>query len=153
MVYCAGSLALAALEVWVHLNASELPDDFVAIAIDIPEDVTIEDVGSSQLPLDWSVIPGPQSLRDIGSAWIARNEGAVLSVPSAVISQERNFLLNPNHGDFEKIVPASIEAFRFDPRMLKPSAGAAKPKRKLAAKKSPRKSVRRDKDTPNDGSK
>jgi RES domain-containing protein len=41
----------------------------------------------------------------------------VLAVPSAVIPQELNYLLNPLHSDFKRIRVGHSEAFRFDPRL------------------------------------
>lgn len=135
MVYCTGSLALAALEAFVHLSPGLLPDDYVAIEVDIPDEVKIEEVDMGALPADWRDTPGPDALRTIGSDWAASKTSAVLSVPSAVIPQERNFLLNPEHPDFSKLKEHPPERFRYDSRMAKPVPAAPQPAKKAAARK------------------
>lgn len=115
VVYCASSLALACLEVFVHVDATELPDDLVAIRVELPEDAVVEDVGP--LPRGWRAVPGPPSLRRIGSAWAARGQALGLRVPSAVIPEETNLLLNPKHPDMARVVRGLPRKFAFDPRM------------------------------------
>jgi RES domain-containing protein len=56
----------------------------------------------------------------LGSNWVARNESAVLSVPSAIIPIERNYLLNPAHADFARIRIRPPQPFGFDARLWKP---------------------------------
>jgi RES domain-containing protein len=141
MVYCTGSLALAALEAFVHFDPPLLPDDYVSIEVEIPDGVKIEEVDISVLPPDWRDTPGPDDLRTIGSDWVASGASAVLSVPSAIIPQERNFVLNPEHPDFSKLVAHPPEPFGFDSRMIKPLAAAPKPAKKAAAPKPAKKAA------------
>jgi RES domain-containing protein len=119
VVYCASTLSLAALELFVHLEASEAPDDLVTLAAEIPSSISIEDLDSSSLPANWRTYPGPDSLKDLGTAWARARRTAVLSVPSVVIQGERNVLLNPSHPDFSQIILGAPEPFSFDPRMWK----------------------------------
>jgi RES domain-containing protein len=109
VVYCAATLSLAALELFVHLEASEAPDDLVTL---VAEDASI-------LPSDWRSYPGPSFLKDLGSTWVRSGRTAVLAVPSVVIPRERNYLLNPAHPDFAKILLREPEPFSFDSRMWK----------------------------------
>lgn len=118
-VYCAATLSLAALELFVHLEASESPDDLVTLVAEIPSSVAVEGLEESTLPADWRVYPGPDSLKDLGTAWLRSRRTAVLSVPSVVIPRERNFLLNPAHPAFADIVLREPEPFAFDSRMWK----------------------------------
>ena len=74
---------------------------------------------AADLPPDWRQYPAPELLADIGNAWIEARQTAVLAVPSAVIPQETNYLLNPAHTDFLKIRIHAAEPFAFDPRMWK----------------------------------
>lgn len=119
MVYCAATLSLAALELFIHLDASEAPDDLVTLAAEIPSGISREDLDSSVLPVNWRTYPGPESLKDLGAAWVRARRTAVLSVPSVVIPGERNFLLNPSHPEFSKIIVGAPEPFSFDSRMWK----------------------------------
>ena len=119
MVYTAATLSLAALELFVNLEPDNLPPDLVSMAASIPDDVSMEAVSTDQLPRRWRQYPAPESMQEIGADWVAQATTAVLSVPSAVIPHERNYLLNPEHPQFSRIEIHRPEPFRFDPRMWK----------------------------------
>ena len=117
VVYTSASLALAALELFVNLERPNPPGDLVAISADIPETLTISRVPPAELPPSWRSYPPPEALADLGTRWARELKSLVLAVPSAVIPQELNYLLNPLHSDFKRIRAGKPEAFRFDPRL------------------------------------
>ena len=117
VVYTAGSLSLAALEVLVHLDPDLMPEDLVAIPAEIPAGLERSYVDVGDLPSVWRSYPGPDSLRDIGTRWAMSGESPVLVVPSVVIPEERNYLLNPAHPEISLIVVGDPRPFSFDPRM------------------------------------
>jgi RES domain-containing protein len=119
MVYTSGSLALAALEMFVNFEPEDMPQDLVSIAAAIPDSVEAESIAIGDLPAGWERAPAPEYLQLLGAGWVRRQNTAVLSVPSAVIPSERNFLLNPSHRDFKRIKIGKPETFRFDPRLWK----------------------------------
>ena len=119
-MYTSSTLALAALELIVHVDASEIPDSFVAIPADIPTSAEVTQVRPSGLPEDWRHFPAPGSLADIGTKWARGRKTAVLTVPSALIPSELNYLLNPLHPDFTRIRVGKPARFEFDPRLFKP---------------------------------
>ena len=118
-MYTSSTLALAALELFVHLDASEIPEDFVAIPADIPASVQIARIRPAQLPADWRQYPAPESLADIGTRWASQGRTAVLAVPSAIIPSELNYLLNPLRPAFRQIRVGESQPFQFVPRMLR----------------------------------
>ncbi len=121
VVYASATLSLAALEMLVHADPDILPRDLVSVRIEIPDDIDVHLVEEGSLPGGWRSHPAPAALARIGEAWIERGATAVMSVPSAVITGERNFLLNPAHADFARIVVAG-RAVRFAlDRRLSPS--------------------------------
>jgi RES domain-containing protein len=73
----------------------------------------------ADLPVHWRRDPAPPELAVIGNAWVTAARAAVLAVPSAIIEDETNFLLNPAHPDFSKIRIGDPQAFEFDPRLIK----------------------------------
>lgn len=103
----------------MHLDPDEVPPNLVAPSAEISNDVRVKAIAARVLPRTWRQYPSPKSLADIGNAWIEGRETAVLAVPSAVIPQELNYLLNPAHADFAKIRIHGGEPFAFDPRMWK----------------------------------
>ncbi|HEV8640805.1 MAG TPA: RES family NAD+ phosphorylase [Methylomirabilota bacterium] len=117
VVYTSASLALAALEIFVNLERPQPPGDLVAIAADIPETLTISRLPPSELPANWRSYPAQEALAELGTRWARELKSAVLAVPSAVIPQELNYLLNPLHSRFKRIRVGAPEAFRFDARL------------------------------------
>ena len=117
LVYTAESRALATLEVSVHLDLSEdLPDDRFYVAIDIPDDILIQQVLLEDLPKNWDSKPPIMITQAIGDSFVNANVAAVLKVPSSVVPEEFNYLINPNHADFKKIKVASVSKMQFDSR-------------------------------------
>jgi RES domain-containing protein len=57
-------------------------------------------------------------LRDIGTRWAETGETVVLQLPSAVVPEEHNFLVNPRHPDFRRLTIGAAEPFEFDERLL-----------------------------------
>jgi len=117
MIYTADSLALAALETLVHLPAIDL---FKKIFVHTPVRFDAELVISqnlADLPDDWDLLPPPDSTQTIGTEWALKKKSVVLKVPSTVIREEFNYLINPQHPDFKKLSIGTPERFVFDPRI------------------------------------
>jgi RES domain-containing protein len=123
VVYTSATLSLAVQELFVHLSSEEAPGDLVAVSAEIPGDVRVMSLRRADLPRNWRAFPAPESLAELGARWLAAMESAVLEVPSAVIPQENNYLLNPAHSDFRKIRPNELESFAFDSRMWEKRRG------------------------------
>jgi RES domain-containing protein len=119
VVYTSGSLALACLEVFVHVSPSEAPGDLVSVAAEIPDGLPITRVSVTQLPAEWRRYPPPESLAELGEDWVRRRRTAVMMVPSVVVPPESNYVLNPGHEDFRRIRVARPEPFRLDERLWK----------------------------------
>ncbi|WP_300489841.1 RES family NAD+ phosphorylase [Flavobacterium sp.] len=117
MVYTAESRALATLEVAVHLDLSEdLPEDRCYVEIEIPDEVVIQEVAIDDLPDDWNSKPPSLTTQIIGDDFVFYNEAAILKVPSSIVPQEYNYLINPNHPDASKIKVLNTSKMTFDTR-------------------------------------
>lgn len=120
LVYTAESRALATLEVSVHLDLSEdLPTDRYYIEIEIPDDIQILEVEVGDLPANWDSRPPILETQYIGDDFVKNSNAAVLKVPSCIIPQENNYLINPNHPDSSRIKVISVVPLVFDSRMRK----------------------------------
>ena len=120
VVYTSGSLSLATLEYLTRANALRTPLDVYSIWLDIPDNLRLEIIRPDQLVKRWRQYDPPVlALRDIGDAWFARARTAVLQVPSAIIPEESNFLLNPTHNDFHRIKIGQSTRHRFDARLIR----------------------------------
>lgn len=121
MVYLSESLALAAMEFFVHLDPyGPSPKGLSAVLIEIPEAISVEKLGLKKLPRDWSRIDPPASTQDLGTAWLHSVRSCGLLVPSVLIPQESNLLINPLHPDFSQVTVVQTDSFDLDPRMWKP---------------------------------
>lgn len=97
LVYTAESSALATLEVSVHLDLTEdLPDDRFYVEIEISDTIIIQEVSIEDLPDDWNSTPPNTTTQTIGDDFVFENKTAILKVPSSIVPQEFNYLINPN---------------------------------------------------------
>lgn len=119
MVYAAGSLSLAALELFVHIGPECAHIRFVYFRVDIPDGLRIEELEIDKLPDDWRREPVPGSTQELGTRWAKANKSAVLRAPSIIIPGEYNYCLNPTHHDFKRIHSEEPIPFSFDARMWK----------------------------------
>lgn len=115
-MYASGSRALAALETLVHADVDLLGGEFVLVAIEVPDRLAADAVDPRTLPRGWRNYPGPPALRERGDAWARSGSTAILSVPSVLIPEEPNFLLNPAHAGAPRLVVRGTTPFTFDPR-------------------------------------
>lgn len=118
IVYASSTLALALLEILVHIDPTGPVPELVAIRIDLPERL-IEQNAYSRADGFADGLPWPiQETRQAGNAWARAAKKPVLQVPSAIVPVEHNYLLNPEHPDFENCVVGAAEKFPFDPRLF-----------------------------------
>ena len=109
---------LAALEMVVHLDSSELLDSYVVFEVGIDESLVAQ-VELAELPRNWRADPPPVRVREVGDGWARADTSVVLQVPSAILPAEHNFLLNPRHPDFRRLVIGKPSPFRFNPRLAR----------------------------------
>jgi RES domain-containing protein len=121
LVYTAESRALATLEVSAHLDLTEdLPTDRHFVEIDIPDDIMMLELETEDLPDRWDSKPPILETQFIGDDFVKEKNAAVLKVPSSIVPQEFNYLINPKHSDSERISVVSATPFNFDSRFQQP---------------------------------
>ena len=118
VVYTAGTASLAAMEMLVHLQATDLLAEYRICPVEF-DDALVRTLDRVDLPRSWRRSPPPTSVRAIGDAWVAGAGSVVLKVPSAVVDLEHNYLLNPGHPDFRRVAVGKPRRFLFDPRLIK----------------------------------
>jgi RES domain-containing protein len=120
MVYTAEHLSLAILEVFVHLNVPTVNRDFfVTIQAEIPDDLPVEYLSIDRLPADWYSSSSKSSLQALGDEWLDSLRTPILAVPSAIVDRELNYLINPLHPQFDRLIIHPAQSFNFDRRMWK----------------------------------
>ena len=117
VVYTASTTSLALLEVLVRVGAPPLPR-YTVYAASFDERL-VSDVDVAALPPSWRSSPGPAALQAIGTAWLDSRRTPVLRVPSAVVPEESNYLLDPAHPNFPAIEIGEPRPLDLDPRLMK----------------------------------
>ena len=118
LVYTAESRALATLEIAVHLDlTSDLPTARFYVELFIPDEIEILDLPLESLPEGWDSKPPLLETQYIGDDFVLQNQALVLRVPSSIIPQEYNYLINPHHPEIKKITIISTEKLVFDHRL------------------------------------
>ncbi len=128
--YTSATLSLAVLEYLVNLPISDLPDDLVSIQVQVPDDLARAELAIDDLPENWRTFPASEELKDIGSDWVREGTTPILSVPSVVIPNELNYLINPAHEEAKRVKVVSVDPFALDVRLYRAPKRARKSSRK-----------------------
>lgn len=116
MLYTAQHISLAVLEMLVHTSFKDYSIPLDLVNIQMPDNISTAELSLSKLKKNW--LEDIEYTRFIGDGFIESNQALVLKVPSAVIHEEFNFLVNPLHVDFKKIKISGITSFRTDKRLF-----------------------------------
>ena len=119
VLYTSDSRALCTAEIAVHMPIGLIPKDYHLLTLDIPDKIPYKLIDSESLPKNWKKFPYSSITQEIGEDFISKNEFLLLKVPSAVVQGDFNFLINPEHSEFENIKLIGKEKFNFDERLFK----------------------------------
>ena len=114
MVYTSTSIALASLEVLVHTDGLPIPKGMILLTFDVP-DKYIQQLENP--PLNWNEIPPKGAAKVVGDEFVRSEKVLGLKVPSAIIPEEYNVLLNPMHTDMNRVKLISQRDYAFDGRL------------------------------------
>jgi len=117
VIYTASSRSLACLENVVHRSQSGLNQLFNIMTIEVDDGIVKEIITLDSLADDWRDFHQMPITQAIGEKWISGGKTAVLQVPSSIINEEVNYLLNPLHPDFKHVRLIKTEPFSFDRRI------------------------------------
>ena len=115
-IYTSESRALAVLEYTVNVSIDDIPRSLSITAIEIP-DTSIKALTIADLPGNWTTSPAPASTKDFGTNLLTLSASPMIKIPSAVIKQEFNFILNPKHADAKSFKILGVEDFVYDVRI------------------------------------
>jgi RES domain-containing protein len=118
VAYASDSIALAALEVLAHLQSTAVLQAYSLVSLRFSEQ-SVEVLEPGALPARWRRFPSPPENQAIGDRWVAEGRSLILRVPSAIVPAASNFLINPSHPEFKKVVIGRPERFAFDTRLFK----------------------------------
>ncbi len=118
LVYTSASRALCTAEIAVHTPLGNLPLDYQLICIEIPDELQIQELTREQLPSDWKSLPLAHASQQIGDRFVSEGICPVLKVPSVVVQDEFNYLINPAHLKSHEIKIKEVEPFNFDEHLF-----------------------------------
>lgn len=119
MVYSSESISLACLETLVHIN-STLPLNRYLVAIDIPQ--AIWESRETLIPgslVGWDAEPAGLTSSEYGDKWLDSKRTLIIQVPSVIVPEEHNVLINPLHVDASKLAVKKIRKWLYTPRLKK----------------------------------
>jgi RES domain-containing protein len=117
MIYCCDNIAQCMLEVLVHTD--ECPQDYCSVELIVPDDVGIEQTDPNKLPEEWGANSYNKPTQEVGDAFIVRRRTLLMRVPSAVVPDGSNYLMNPLHPDIERVKVGKVKPFKFDSRLFR----------------------------------
>ncbi|AVO43565.1 RES family NAD+ phosphorylase [Simplicispira suum] len=119
VLYTASSISLAALETLGHLGTGGLPLNRYLVRIEVPDDVwnARERKPALTLPVGWDARPEGMVSLDLGDQWLKELSSVLLEVPSVVVPEENNVLVNPRHPHAGKITATKMRLWQYDQRI------------------------------------
>lgn len=118
VVYTSEHASLSAWEKLVHVAGfSSLPDDLILLKIEVPETINIQTVPDEILIKGWNSFPYSNETIDCGTSFLKKKDHLALRVPSAIIPDEFNIILNPLHPKIHDCKILGSTPFVFDKRV------------------------------------
>ena len=119
VTYTATSISLAAWETRAHFGkGAKLPWNRYLVRVDVPDDVwAAREIMQRPPAVGWDAIPDGLVSRAAGSAWLNAGRTALLAVPSVIVVEEDNVLIDPAHSDALRITAAKVRRFVYDHRV------------------------------------
>jgi RES domain-containing protein len=115
-IYTAENISLAVLEILVNTDKNNIPPAYHLLKLHIPDSLPVKIITPGSLKTKW--YSDFEYAQFIGTNFLESGKEAVLKMPSAIVKEEYNFLLNPLHADFKKISIREVTPFDFDIRLL-----------------------------------
>ena len=115
-LYTSASRALSLLEYTVNVNIEDIPRALSVSTIEIPDSEILK-INEASLPGDWKQVPSPSSTKDFGTRFLKAGEKAIIRIPSSIIKEEYNYLLNPAHSESKNFKIIEVRDLIYDVRI------------------------------------
>jgi RES domain-containing protein len=115
VLYTASTASLAMLETLAHLKSMPVTD-FCITCLEVPDEDLIK-VAEDELPSSWNAYPAPVTLQKIGDRYLRTNQFLSVQLPSALLSEDKVILLNPNHPKFKRVKVVYTRKLAIDKRL------------------------------------
>lgn len=118
-MYAGTTIEICALEKFVHLGSAAHPP-LVLVSIDVPDDeILFTRPPLADLPEDWAELPAPAHTQEFGRQWLESRRQLVMLLPSAIIPESTNAIINPHHPSYSEVALTIVRDFTFDARMFR----------------------------------
>lgn len=117
VIYTCESRALCTAEIAVHTTLGNIPQDYMMVTLEIPDDLPFCVFETETLPIHWKNFPHSRSTQILGDAYL-NEKYLTIKVPSAVVQGDFNFLINPSHQQMNQVKILKTEVFEFDERLF-----------------------------------
>jgi RES domain-containing protein len=119
MLYASTNRSLACLETLVHINAGGLPLNRYLVEIEVPDDIwfSAEVATPTSLPVGWDAEPAGMVSIAFGATWVSQARSGIILVPSVIVPEEQNALINPGHPEAGRITARKVRKWLYDPRL------------------------------------
>ncbi len=115
-LYATENISLALVEILVRADKTLLPPDYMLLKLEIPDHLSVATIHKNKLKKNWK--EDLEYTQFIGSSFVTTGAELALKVPSAIVEEENNFVINTNHADFKKVKIKSISKFQLDKRFF-----------------------------------
>ncbi|MPQ55203.1 RES family NAD+ phosphorylase [Duganella sp. FT27W] len=117
-LYCGSTIAITSLEKLVHLGTTPWPP-LVLVAVDLPDASAVYAPDTEVLPDGWDALPLSTTAQSFGGDWLRRGDTLTMKIPSVIVPEEANFVINPMHPDYPQVQLTALRPFSFDRRLAK----------------------------------
>ncbi|MET0267470.1 MAG: RES family NAD+ phosphorylase [Duganella sp.] len=117
-LYAGSSIAITAMEKLIHLGSGTWPP-LVLVAVDLPDDAAVYQPEVSALPACWDALPTSTASQTFGGAWLQRGDTLAMKVPSVIVAEENNVVINPMHSAYPQVQLSIVRPFTYDRRLVK----------------------------------
>jgi len=118
VVYATSSLALAFVEIIPGLRKNVVPKGFVSLSIQINDNASKKEITLDDFPSKWREEETRNWFTKVGDQWLEEKKEILFIVPSVIIPEEQNILINPHHPEIEKVAVSAIKPFSVDHRFI-----------------------------------
>lgn len=116
VLYTTENISLAVLEILVRVDTQTIPLSYHLIKIDISASVPLQSITTNKLKVNWK--DDLDYTQWMGDEFIKSHKSLLLKVPSAIVDEENNYIVNPEHSDFKKVKIIAVNKFMFDKRLF-----------------------------------
>lgn len=118
IIYTSESRSLCLLEKLVHIQDTFLlPDDLKLYSLKLPDSLKVQELTAKDLPKSWNNLPYSPKTQEVFKDLRIQQNGLLLKVPSAIVPQEFNYIINPYHSEISKVIVLESQTFKLDARL------------------------------------